>query len=139
MENKDVYEVLENLGMTVEEIEKAFEVNKNLGRVIGKDVKQMIDFYKTYGLNDEEIVEIENKNPYFLTESFARIRFLEEDYKRIGIEDLSKLLIKHPSAMSINPQDLYNYINSNLEKGKTKEEIKEDIMEKYESIFPYMQ
>lgn len=138
MKNREVYKVLKELGMTEEEITKAFEVNKNLSFVIGSDVTQMIEFYKTYGLSDEEIIKIENANPYFLTESFVRIRFLEEDYERLGIKDLGQLLLKHPGAMSINPQELYDYINKNLEEGKSLDEIREDIMENYESLFKYM-
>ena len=138
MENRDVYEVLEKLGMTKEEIEKAFKGNLNLSKVLGEDVKQMIDFFKTYGLSDEDIIKIENKNPYFLTESFVRIRYLEEDYNRLEIKDLAQLLLKHPGAMSINPQELYDYINNNLEKGKKIEEIREDIMENYEKLFQYI-
>ena len=133
--NDDVYQVLYKIGLNEDEIKELFQKNIDLSTVLDEDVTQMIEFYKTYGLSEQEIADIERKNPWFLTESFARIRYLEEDYKRVGIEEIGELLRKHPIAMSINPMHLYDMINKNLGEGREINEIKEMIVKDYEKYF----
>ena len=128
--------VLKKLGMTKEEIEHAYEVNKNLQRVLDIDIKQVIVFlYKNYGLESEEICRIAVSNPWILTESFERMRYLEESYKGVGIENIGELLIKMPIALSLNPKVLDEFIENLKKENKTNEEIKEVILNNLDEYF----
>ena len=128
--------VLKKLGMTKEEIEHAYEVNKNLQRVLDIDIKQVIVFlYKNYGLESEEICRIAVSNPWILTESFERMRYLEESYKGVGIENIGELLIKMPIALSLNPKVLDEFIENLKKENKTNEEIKEVILNTLDEYF----
>lgn len=123
-EDKKIYEKLIKLGMTEEQIKNAFDTNLNLKKVLDIDVMQIILFLiKSYNLTQEEIAKIASKNPWILTESFERMRYLEESYNNLEI-DIKQLLIKQPIAMSLNPKTLEDFIQELREKSKTDEEIK---------------
>lgn len=124
----DVYKVLYKLGLTKDETKKAFEKNTYLSKVLNTDVIDVIRKFMKYGLTDKEIAEIAKQNPWMLTESFERMRYLEEYYKLVDITDYRELLIKQPIAMSINPKDLKDLIQKLQTEGKSNDEIKEILL-----------
>ena len=121
----DVYKVLYKLGLNEDEAKKTFDTNTYLSKVLYTDVIDVIRKFMKYGLTDKEIAEIAKQNPWMLTESFERMRYLEEYYKLVDITDYRELLIKQPIAMSINPKELKDLIEKLKAEGKSNEEIKE--------------
>ena len=82
IEDKDVYEIIEKrLNLAESQIDVLFEKNKFLKQVIAMDIIDLIIFFEEYGLTEEEIAKISIENPYFLTESFERIKYIEKYLK----------------------------------------------------------
>ena len=74
-----IYDLLnKKLKLSKEEIDKAVETNIYLKKVIASDVNQVIKKFEDFGLEDKEIAEIAKKNPWMLTESFERIKYLKD-------------------------------------------------------------
>lgn len=134
-EDKDVYEELYKIGLKEDEINKQFEINKDLKVILGTDIIQEIKFLKKYGLTETEIAEISKENPWILTEDFTRMRYLERYYKELGIEQIGKLLKKQPISMSVNPKEVKDFIDKLINEGKSKEEIKEILFNEFEKYF----
>ena len=134
-EDRDVYEELFKIGLTEEEIDKQFEINVDLKVVLGADIKQEIEFLKQYNLTEEDIAEISRKNPWILTEDFQRIRFLEKYYGEVDIKDLGELLKKQSISMSVNPKEVKDFIDKLTEEGKSKEEVRNILVNDFEKYF----
>ena len=126
-----VYKVLYKLGLTEDEAKKAFDTNTYLSKVLNTDVINVIRKFMKYGLTDKEIAEIAKQNPWMLTESFERMRYLEEYYKLVDITNYRELLIKQPIAMSINPKDLKDLIEKQKGERKSNDEIKEILLNNF--------
>ena len=112
------------LGLNEEEIDKIIETNFYLKKVIKKDVIDVISVFENFGLTDNEIAEIAKQNPWMLTESFERIKYLKKYYEMIDLTDYRELLIKQPIAMSVNPIEVKEEIEKLQASGKTNDEIR---------------
>ena len=133
---KDIYEVIKkNLKLNEEQIYKLFEENNYLNQIIPADILQIIQFFEQFGISKEEMAEISLKNPYILTESLERIRYIEKYFKLINIEDLRWMAVHHPISMSQDPYDIKSFIEENESQGKTKEEIRKMLMDDFEKYF----
>lgn len=120
-----IYDLLnKKLKLSKEEIDKAVETNIYLKKVIASDVNQVIKKFEDFGLEDKEIAEIAKKNPWMLTESFERIKYLKEYYKLVDLTEYRELLLKQPIAMSVNPIKVKELIEEFKQEGKTDEEIR---------------
>lgn len=120
-----IYDLLnKKLKLSKEEIDKAVETNIYLKKVIAPDVYQVIKKFESFGLEDSEIAQIAKQNPWMLTESFERIKYLKEFYGLVDLIEYRELLIKQPIAMSINPIEVKELIEKFQTEGKTNEEIK---------------
>ena len=128
IEDKDVYEIIEKrLNLAESQIDALFEKNKFLKQVIAMDIIDLIIFFEEYGLTEEEIAKISIENPYFLTESFERIKYIEKYLNLVDITDIKWMAIHHPISMSQNPMDIKNFIENNIKDdmdNKTKIEIR---------------
>ena len=121
----EIYELLnKKLKLNKEEIDKVVETNIYLKKVIAPDVYQVIKKFEEFGLEDSEIAEIAKQNPWMLTESFERIKYLKEFYGLADLTEYRELLIKQPIAMSVNPIKVKELIEVFQKEGKTNEEIK---------------
>ena len=112
------------LKLSKEEIDKAVETNIYIKKVIAQDIYQVIKKFEEFGLEDSEIAEIAKQNPWMLTESFERIKYLKQFYGLVDLTDYRELLIKQPIAMSVNPIEVKELIEKFQKEGKTNEEIK---------------
>ena len=136
IEDKDVYEIIETrLNVAESQIDALFEKNKFLKQVIAMDIIDLIIFFEEYGLTEEEIAKISIENPYFLTESFERIKYIEKYLNLVDITDIKWMAIHHPISMSQNPMDIKNFIENNIKDGKTNQEIKDILMNDFEKYF----
>ncbi len=136
IEDKDVYEIIEKrLNLAESQIDALFEKNKFLKQVIAMDIIDLIIFFEEYGLTEEEIAKISIENPYFLTESFERIKYIEKYLNLVDITDIKWMAIHHPISMSQNPMDIKNFIENNIKDGKTNQEIKDILMNDFEKYF----
>lgn len=122
---EEIYDLLDKkLNLSKEEIDQAVETNIYLKKVIAPDVYQVIKKFESFGLEDSEIAQIAKQNPWMLTESFERIKYLKEFYGLVDLIEYRELLIKQPIAMSINPIEVKELIEKFQTEGKTNEEIK---------------
>lgn len=130
--DKEIHEVLNKIGLDESEIEKIYEVNTNINFVLAEDIEEVIKYLKNYTLEDENIAEIAKQNPWIVTESFERMRYLEKYYEEVGLIEFGELLKRHPIAMSINPAKVKKFIANMTVDGKSKEEIKELLLTEYD-------
>lgn len=122
---EEIYDLLnKKLNLSKEEIDKAVETNVYLKKVIAPDVFKVIKKFEEFGLEGKEIAEIAKQNPWMLTESFERIKYLKEFYGLVDLTEYKKLLIKQPIAMSVNPIEVKELIEKLQQEGKTNEEIR---------------
>lgn len=122
---EEIYDLLDKkLNLSKEEIDQAVETNIYLKKVIAPDVYQVIKKFESFGLEDSEIAQIAKQNPWMLTESFERIKYLKEFYGLVDLIEYRELLIKQPIAMSINPIEVKELIEKFQTEGKTNEEIR---------------
>lgn len=136
IEDKDVYEIIEkSLKLSEEQIDELFEKNKFLKQIMAIDIIQLVLFFEKYGITKEEMAKIALENPFFLTENFERIRYIEKYLKIVGIVDIRWMTINHPICISQNPNDIKEFIEINRKNGKTDEEIKEILMFDFEKYF----
>lgn len=135
-EDKKVYEIIEkNLNLTEQQLDEMFETNKYLSQIMPQDILQQIMFYEKLGINKENIAKVALQNPWFLTESFERIRYIQSYLAIVGITDLNWMAINHPISLSVNPITIKDFIEDKRLQGKTDEQIKEDIMNNFEQYF----
>lgn len=136
VEDKDVYQVIKDkLNLTEKQIDELFEKNKFLRQVMTIDIIQLIMFFKEYGITEEEMSKIAMENPYFLTESFERIRYIEKFLKMVNITDIRWMAVNHPISMSQNPIDIKNFIEENRKNGKSDAMIKDMLTNDFEKYF----
>lgn len=122
---EEIYDLLDKkLNLSKEEIDQAVETNIYLKKVIAPDVYQVIKKFESFGLEDSEIAQIAKQNPWILTESFERIKYLKEFYGLVDLTEYKELLIKQPIAMSVNPIEVKELIEKLQKQGKTNEEIR---------------
>lgn len=122
---EEIYDLLDKkLNLSKEEIDQAVETNIYLKKVIAPDVYQVIKKFESFGLEDSEIAQIVKQNPWMLTESFERIKYLKEFYGLVDLTEYKELLIKQPIAMSVNPIEVKELIEKLQKQGKTNEEIR---------------
>ncbi len=122
---EEIYDLLDKkLNLSKEEIDKAVETNIYLKKVIAPDVYQVIKKFESFGLEDSEIAQIAKQNPWMLTESLERIKYLKRIYKLAELTEYKELLINQPIAMSVNPIEVKELIEKLQEQGKANEEIR---------------
>lgn len=118
---EEIYDLLDKkLNLSKEEIDQAVETNIYLKKVIAPDVYQVIKKFESFGLEDSEIAQIAKQNPWMLTESFERIKYLKRIYKLAELTEYKELLINQPIAMSVNPIEVKELIEKLQEQGKSK-------------------
>lgn len=134
--DRSVYEVIEDtLKLNEEEIDRMYEKNKFLSRVIPSDIVQTIHFFEKFGITREEMKQISLVNYWFLTESFERIRYIEKFLKIVDITDIRWMAVNHPLSMSINPITIKDFIEKNRSEGKSDEKIRELIKNDFDKYF----
>ena len=135
--NDKIYKLLYNLGLDDEEIQEIAKENVYLSKVLASDVLQLLEYLENQGLNVDEIMEVSIKNPWVLTESFERLRWLEKVYASLDIEGKKyrELIVKYPISVSLNPVDVEKKINEFTKEGMTKEMICEKFFAEFDSYF----
>lgn len=114
--NEEIYEYLNNYGFTSEELLAFNKENEKLYFASLKNVTDNIEFLKSKGLNQKEIVDIIRKDPYMLTVSTKKKEVLDEIYKEIFYdEEIKETIIKYPDmyiVSTVELRDVINYIKS---------------------------
>ena len=113
-----------NLHFTKEQIEELYQKNIFLRKILSGDVADEIRFLKKFGISKEDMVKITLQNPYFITESFDRIKYIQQFLGMVEITDLREMALKHPYALSVNPIKIKRFIEAKREEGINDEEIK---------------
>ncbi len=113
-----------NLHFTKEQIEELYQKNIFLRKILSGDVADEIRFLKKFGISKEDMAKITLQNPYFITESFDRIKYIQQFLGMVEITDLREMALKHPYALSVNPIKIKRFIEAKREEGINDEEIK---------------
>jgi len=139
MEKIDDIEVyLTEFGLDNEEIKSIKFRNKYLKLTIKEEVVEIIDFLKKEcKLNKQDVKRLIISNPFILTESMERINLLNNIYKNIGFKskDYKQYLYVYDKAFSLNPRIVFEKIEKMVSCGKSKNDIKNSIIENSYSLF----
>ena len=110
----EIYEYLINYGFSKENIDKLEELNEDMYFVSLDKVKENLNFFTGKGLNNKEIINLANLNPFVLTLSSKRKNAFDEIYinkLKLSNEEIKYLLNVNDSIYTCSPLELENIIN----------------------------
>mgnify|MGYP003320130553 CR=1 FL=1 len=87
-EDREIYEILDKLGLDDEEIKSINKRNKLLNETTAEEVSDIVNFFSIKcKLDEDDIARVIIKNPFILNESFDRINMLAEIYEKVGFSE----------------------------------------------------
>ncbi len=109
---EEIYDYLVNYGFIHEELKKFERKNEDLYFANLEIIESNIEFLKSKGIEKNEIMNIMRKNPFMLTCGSKKKKMLEDIYNSIfTFEEIKELIIKYPSAYTVNPLELKEVID----------------------------
>ena len=110
--NEEIYEYLNNYGFTAEELLAFNKENEKLYFANLKNITDNIEFLKSKGLNQKEIIEVIKKDTFMLTSGTKKKELLDEIYKEIFNDDeIKETILKFPDMYIVSPIELQEVIN----------------------------
>ena len=113
----EIYEYLINYGFNKNNLNRFEELNENMYFVSLDKVKENINFFTNKGLNNIEIINLINSNPFNLTLSSKRKNAFDDIYiKKLNIsnEEIKYLLNFNNNMYTCSPIEfdkIINYLN----------------------------
>ncbi len=109
-----IYEYLMNFGFSKQDLNKIEKLNEDIYFVTLDKVIENINFFIGKGLNNKEIINLANLNPFVLTLSSKRKNAFDEIYinkLKLSNEEIKYLLNVNDSIYTCSPLELDNIIN----------------------------
>ena len=129
---EEVYDYLHDYGFSAIELDKIEKTNENMFFTDVSEVRKNITFLEEKLLDNEDVLDIINKNPFMLTEKNNRLEQLDNIYLKelvLNDDDLINLLLNNPEVYTVNPIELTKIINYLKSKNYNTEVIKELIFQ----------
>ena len=137
-EDREIYEILDKLGLDDEEIKSINKRNKLLNETTAEEVSDIVNFFSIKcKLDEDDIARVIIKNPFILNESFDRINMLAEIYEKVGFseQEYKDYIVNCDKAFSANPKDVVSGINAMINSGKEMKAVKELMLDRPDRIF----
>ena len=128
---EEVYDYLHDYGFSAIELDKIEKTNENMFFTDISEVRKNITFLEEKLLDNEEVLDIINKNPFMLTEKNNRLEQLDNIYLKelvLSDEDLINLLLNNPETYTLSPVELQKIIDYLKNKNCTFEVIRDLIL-----------
>lgn len=136
----DIYELLDSLGLTDNEILSMSKRNKLIFSNTKEEVNNIIDFFKIKcDFSKDEIATLIINNPFILNEEPARINILANIYDELGFseEEYKEYVKNYDRAFSLNPRMVSESILTLIRSGNDLTNIKKIIMDNPTKVFNY--
>ena len=123
---EEVYEYLHDYGFSAIEIDEIEKRNENIYFTSVEEVNKNIKFLEEKYLEQEDIINTINNNPFMLTEKNNRLEELEAIYASLNIdyESMIKIIKSNAKTYTISPVELLKIINYLKDKNCTTEVIR---------------
>ncbi len=113
----EIYEYLINYGFSKENLDRFEELNEDMYFVSLDKIKENINFFEGKGLNNKEIISLDNINPFILTLSSKRKNAFDEIYinkLNLSSNQIKYLLNNNSNIYTCSPLEfdkIINYLN----------------------------
>ncbi len=113
----EIYEYLKNYGFSKENLDRFEELNEDMYFVSLDKIKENINFFEGKGLNNKEIISLDNINPFILTLSSKRKNAFDEIYinkLNLSSNQIKYLLNNNSNIYTCSPLEfdkIINYLN----------------------------
>ena len=110
---EDVYNYLHAYGFSSIDLDEIEQRNENMFYTNVSEVRKNITFLEEKYLNEEDIINIINENPFMLTEKNNRLEAIDKIYSELGFdyEALKQLIKNNPKAYTLSPIELNKIID----------------------------
>ena len=134
---EEVYNYLHDYGFSAIELDKIEEENESMFFTSVSEVRKNITFLEEKYLEQEDIINIINSNPFMLTEKTNRLEALDGIYGNelnIDYESMIKLIKNNPETYTVSPVELQKIIDYMKMNGYNTEVIREFILKNHKVI-----
>lgn len=109
---EDVYNYLHAYGFSSIDLDEIEKRNENMFYTNVSEVRKNITFLEEKYLDEEDIIDIINENPFMLTEKNNRLEAIDKIYSELGFdyEALKQLIKNNPKAYTLSPIELSKII-----------------------------
>lgn len=110
---EDVYNYLHAYGFSSIDLDEIEQRNENMFYTNVSEVRKNITFLEEKYLDEEDIIDIINENPFMLTEKNNRLEAIDKIYGELGFdyEALKQLIKNNPKAYTLSPIELNKIID----------------------------
>ena len=110
---EDVYNYLHAYGFSSIDLDEIEKRNENMFYTNVSEVRKNITFLEEKYLDEEDIIDIINENPFMLTEKNNRLEAIDKIYSELGFdyEALKQLIKNNPKAYTLSPIELIKIID----------------------------
>ena len=110
---EDVYNYLHDYGFSSIDLDEIEQRNENMFYTNVSEVRKNITFLEEKYLDEEDIINIINENPFMLTEKNNRLEAIDKIYSELGFdyEALKQLIKNNPKAYTLSPIELNKIID----------------------------
>ena len=110
---EDVYNYLHAYGFSSIDLDEIEKRNENMFYTNVSEVRKNITFLEEKYLDEEDIINIINENPFMLTEKNNRLEAIDKIYSELGFdyEALKQLIKNNPKAYTLSPIELNKIID----------------------------
>ena len=110
---EDVYNYLHAYGFSSIDLDEIEKRNENMFYTNVSEVRKNITFLEEKYLDEEDIIDIINENPFMLTEKNNRLEAIDKIYSELGFdyEALKQLIKNNPKAYTLSPIELNKIID----------------------------
>ena len=110
---EDVYNYLHAYGFSSIDLDEIEQRNENMFYTNVSEVRKNITFLEEKYLDEEDIINIINENPFMLTEKNNRLEAIDKIYSELGFdyEALKQLIKNNPKAYTLSPIELNKIID----------------------------
>ena len=128
---EDVYNYLHDYGFSSIDLDEIEKRNENMFYTNVSEVRKNITFLEEKYLDEEDIIDIINKNPFMLTEKNNRLEAIDKIYSELGFdyEALKQLIKNNPKAYTLSPIELNKIIDFLKSKNYNNDVIKKLIIQ----------
>lgn len=128
---EDVYNYLHAYGFSSIDLDEIEKRNENMFYTNVSEVRKNITFLEEKYLDEEDIIDIINKNPFMLTEKNNRLEAIDKIYSELGFdyEALKQLIKNNPKAYTLSPIELSKIIDFLKSKNYNNDVVKKLIIQ----------
>ncbi len=133
----EVYDYLHDYGFTAIDLDKIEKKNDEIFDASREDVKKITTFLEEKYLDQGEVIDVINSNPFMLTERNNRLEALDDIYcgeLAIDYESLANLIKTNPMTYTASPIELQKNIDYLIEKGYNISTIRKFILDNSQVI-----